>query len=152
LLQQLVLRVDPELQAGRFDLESEDAQAAGARFFGVELSQRAGRGVARIRVRRLARFLALFIGFRELALGEVDLAADLHLFRPALSLQPQRQVQDRPQVWRHVFTFDAVATRHAGDEHAVLVGEADGGAVDLYLERVARGLDLRDEPGVALLP
>ncbi len=68
LLQQLVLRVDPELQAGGFDLESEDAQSAGARLFRIELPQRAGRGVARIRVRRLARLLALFIGLRELTL------------------------------------------------------------------------------------
>ena len=67
-LEQLVLRVDAEPQTGSFDLEGEYAQAAGARLFGIQLSQRAGRGVARIGVRRLARFLALFVGLRELAL------------------------------------------------------------------------------------
>ena len=68
-VEQLLLRVDAELLPRGLDLEGENAQTAGARLFGIELSQRAGRGVARIGVRRLACFLALFIGLRELALG-----------------------------------------------------------------------------------
>ena len=67
-LQQLVLGIDAEFLSGRFDLEGEHAQTTGARLFGIELSQRAGRGIARIGVRRLARLLALLIGLRKLAL------------------------------------------------------------------------------------
>src|SRR5882672_11595913 len=147
-----MLRGDAELQAGGLDLEGEDPQTAGARLFGIELAECAGRRVARVGVGRLARFLALLIGLRELALRQVDLAAHLHLLGPALAAQPQRQVEHGPQVCRDVLPFDAVAARDAGDEDAVLVGEAHRGAVDLHLERVPRRLDLRDQPGVTLLP
>ena len=151
-LEQLVLRFDTELQTGSLDLEGEDAQAAGAGLFGIELAQCAGGRVARVGVRRLARFLTLLIGFRELALGQIDLAAHFHLLGPALAMQAQRQVEHGPQVRRDVLPFDAVTARDAGDEDAVLVREAHGGTVDLYFKRVTRRLDFRHQPGVALLP
>src|SRR5438552_3572011 len=90
LLEQLVLRRDGQLLAGRFDVEAEDPQAATARDLGVELAQRARGGVARVGEGGLARLLALAVELYEAGLGEIDLAAHLHEPGPALAREPQR--------------------------------------------------------------
>src|SRR5258706_264865 len=83
------------------------------------MAQRAGGGVARIRERRLAGSLALPVHLLEPRFGEVDLPAHLEQPRPAFALQPQRYVDDRLEVGRHVLALDAVAARGTRDEHAV---------------------------------
>src|SRR3989442_333285 len=152
LLEQLVLRRDGQLLAGRFDVEAEDPQATAARDLGVELAQRARGGVARVGEGGLARLLALAVELYEAGLGEIDLARHLHQPGPALSREPQRPVHHGPQVGRDVFADQAVPTRRADDEEPLLVRETHRGAVDLYFERIAGVATLRDEPGVAVFP
>src|SRR6266850_2560511 len=40
----------------------------------------------------------------------------------------------------------------ADDKQPLLIGETHRGAVDLHFERIPGGADLRDQPGVAILP
>src|SRR5439155_383642 len=71
---------------------------------------------------------------------------------PALAPEPQRNVHHRAEVGGDVFADQAVPARRADDEQPLLVRETHRGAVDLDFEGIARGADLRDEPGVAILP
>ncbi|HEX2059445.1 MAG TPA: hypothetical protein VHK90_01765 [Thermoanaerobaculia bacterium] len=96
----------------------------------ILLPERAGGGVARIRERLLPRFLELFIELREVAFGDVDLAADLDGRR---LVQMQRQRADGADVRRHIIAVHAVAARRTLDERAFFVSERDRHAVDLQL-------------------
>src|SRR5439155_5895013 len=150
LLEQLVLRRDGQLLAGRFDVEAENPQATAARDLGVELAQRARGGVARVGESGLARLLALAVELYEAGLGEIDLAAHLHEPGPALSREPQRHVHHGTEVGRDVLADQAVPARRADHEESLLVRKTQGGAVDLHFERIAGGANLRDEPGVEI--
>ena len=152
LFQQFVLRGDGKRVPGSLDVEAKDPEAPAARDLGVELAERSGGRVARVRERGLPCLLPLTVELGEARLREIHLAAHLHELGPGLAppLETQGDVVDRAQVGRHV--LDAVAPGRADREDAVAVGEAHGRAVDLHLERVSRLPDLRDQPGVPLLP
>src|SRR5690606_42160726 len=66
--------------------------------------------------------------------------------------QAQGDVTDGADVPRDVLADEAVAPRGAPDQHAVLVQQRDGQAVDLQLDHVAGLADLGDDAGVAVLP
>jgi hypothetical protein len=114
----------------------------------VELAERAGCGVARVRRRLLpGRNLAL-VEAREPGEGEVDLASHLEQSGRRLAVgrsEAERDGVDRAQVLRHVLAAEPVAARGAPDERAVLVDERDGRAVDLRLDHI-RDLLVGPEP------
>ena len=97
----------------------------------VELADRAGGRVARVREGRLAGLGALLVQARERRQRQVDLAA--HLEQRRRVLHAQRDRADRAQVLGHVLADLAVAARGAAHEHAVLVHERDREPVDLRL-------------------
>jgi hypothetical protein len=66
--------------------------------------------------------------------------------------EPEGDVVDGPEVRRHALADVAVAPGGAADQHAVLVEEGDGGAIDLELGHVAAVHDLGGDAGVAALP
>ena len=104
---------------------------------GVELTQRARRGVTRIREHGLAGAHALLVHLLESAVGHVHLAPHFHHERMPGTAQAKRYLLDRPEIRRHVLTDHAVAARCAGDEHAFAIAQAHRGAVDLELACVA---------------
>ena len=81
---------------------------------------------------RLVRVFPLLVHAFEGRARQVDLAAHLEAARHVL-LEAERNGPDRAHVAGDVLAPDAVAARHAADEHAVLVGERDAEAVDLQL-------------------
>ena len=102
---------------------------------GVELAQRAGGGVARVRGGRLSGRDLLLVEAAEAREREVDLAAHLHQ-RRRLALERERDRPDRAQVDGDVLPALPVAARRAANELPVLVDERDRRAVDLRLDHV----------------
>ena len=97
----------------------------------VELANRAGGRVARVHEGRLAGRGALLVQAGERRQRQVDLAAHLQQRRGVLHAQRNRA--DRAQVLGHVLAHLAVPAGGAAHQHAVLVDERDGEAVDLRL-------------------
>ena len=98
---------------------------------GVELANRTGRRVARVHEGRLAGRGPLLVQAGERRQRQVDLAAHLQQRRGVLHTQRNRA--DRAQVLGHVLAHLAVPAGGAAHQHAVLVDERDGEAVDLRL-------------------
>jgi len=57
-------------------------------------------------------------------------------------VEPQRNVPYRSKVDGDLLTYRSIAPRRAHDEYLILVGERDGGAIDLELRRVSRLRDI----------
>jgi hypothetical protein len=109
---------------------------------GVELPERARRGVARVRSRFLAGRRLRLVEPGEAREREVDLAAHLEARRRVFAVRDEHRERHRlhrTEVPRHVLTAKAVATRRASDEAAVLVDERDRRPVDLRLDHVGDG-------------
>ena len=128
---------------GPADAVGPDREVALGGDLRVELAQRAGSGVPRVRGELLALLGEALVQPVEGRDGEVDLAA--HLERPRVLLavdgaHAERDRLDRAQVRGHVLPALAVAARRAADELTVLVHERDRGAVDLRLGDVRDGL------------
>src|SRR6185436_6986688 len=87
---------------------------------GVELAERAGSGIPRIRRRGLAGRDLLFVETTEAREREVDLAANLHQ-RGRLAFQRERNRPDRAEVDGDVLAALPVAARRAAHELPVLV-------------------------------
>ena len=120
-------------------LIKERAQAAARDERRIEVAERPGRRVPRIREQRLARVLALRVDALERFARQEDLAAHLDASSendPRPHFQPQRDGSNRPQVRGDVLAARAVASRRASDEAAVLVGQRNADAVDLQLRDV----------------
>src|SRR5439155_26284482 len=102
---------------------------------------------------RLSALHALFVPPLDAREPHVYLAPDLHHERMSLAAQPQPDLADRAQVRGYVFSDDAIAPRRSGDEDALAIRQADRGAIDLELARVARFADVvTGKPHEALLP
>ena len=115
---------------------AEDVERARGADFRIELAQRAGRGVARIGERRLARGHALVIEPLECAPRQDHFAANLEQPRHAAVRrmdQAQRYALDRADVLGHVLAVDAVAAGRSHAQPAVLVDQFDREAVELDL-------------------
>ena len=97
----------------------------------VELADRAGGRVARVRERGLAGLGALLVQAGERGERQVHLAADLEQRRRVLD--PERYGSDRAQVLGHLLAHLAVAARGPAHEHPVLVDQRDRQAVHLRL-------------------
>src|SRR2546428_13100519 len=86
LLQQVMLGRNRELVTRCFHVEAEDPQASTARDFGIELTQRARRGVPRIGERRGGRVSPLPVQLPRTRPREVDPAGAFPAPRPAAPL------------------------------------------------------------------
>ena len=111
----------------------EEAERPRRRDRRVELTQRTGRGVARIDIELLAGLRLLAIKVEERSLGHVDFAAHFADFRHAPALQPLRHVLQGFHIGSDVLALTAVAARRAGDQRAVFVAQRHRQAVDLRL-------------------
>ena len=118
-----------------------EAQRPRGRDGGVELAHRAGGGVARVDIRLFAALTLLRVQALEVIAAHVDLAAHLQHRgqRVGRALQPQRDLADGADVLRHVFAGLAVAARGGLYQHAGLVTQVDGQAVELELRGVGHG-------------
>ena len=114
----------------------------------IELLQRPGGGVPRVREHRLARLLALPVQPAERLDRQVHFAADLEQLgdRVRTAVEPERYTPNRADVRRDVLADDAVAARRTGGEHPVLVDELDGDPVDLRLTDVLDPLAVQELP------
>ena len=114
----------------------------------IELLQRPGGGVPRVREHRLARLLALPVQPAEHLDRQVHFAADLEQLgdRVRTAVEPERYTPNRADVRRDVLADDAVAARRTGGEHPVLVDELDGDPVDLRLADVLDPLAVQEFP------
>ncbi|OQA27809.1 MAG: hypothetical protein BWY59_00991 [Verrucomicrobia bacterium ADurb.Bin345] len=105
---------------------------------GIQLLERARRGVARIREGFLAFCLALGVQFPESVDREIGLAADLEDLRRAGG--GKRNVPDGLDVGGDVVACRSVAARRADDQRALFVTDADGDPVHLRFQDVLHGL------------
>ncbi len=115
---------------------AEDIERARGADPGIELAQRAGRGVARIGERRLARRHPLVVEPLERAPRQDHLAASFEQMRhPAVRrmYQAQRHALDGADVLGHVLAVDPVAARRSHGQAALLVDQLDREAVELDL-------------------
>ena len=118
----------------------EEAQRPGRGDGRVELTQRAGGGVARVGEDFAARLPLPLVQRGEVGAGHVDLAPDLEDIGRARN--PVGDVLQRAQVGGDVLAGVAVAAGGADGEPAALVAQRDRQAVDLrlrhHLQRCAR--------------
>ena len=120
----------------------------------IELLQRPGGGVERVRESRLARGFTLAVQLVEGSSRVIDLAPHLQYRRMVPDLE--RQLLDGAEICRDVVTALAVAAREALHKPPLLVTDAHRDAVDfrlddeaelfvrqLFLNAVDKGLELR---------
>src|SRR6476646_9219370 len=87
----------------------EEFQRAARRDAGIELAQRPGRDVARVREERLAGGGALLVDREKPSPLHIDLAAHFEHVRPIRAGETRRDRANRPYIRRHVLAGDAVA-------------------------------------------
>ncbi len=104
----------------------------------VELAQRAGRAVARIRQRLLAMLARVLVERLEILAQHDHFAAHFQHLGPALAAQVQRDRAHGAQVGGHVLAGLAVAAGGALHEHAMLVAQADRQAIEFRFDRKHR--------------
>ena len=119
------------------DVKAEDRKPSLPRDLTVQLTQRAGRGIARIGERRLSVQLALCIQRIEHRAAQIHLTAHNQLCR-CLRRKHLRDVLDRAQIVRDILADRAVAAGRTADEHAVFIFQRDRQSVDLVLHRIRR--------------
>ena len=105
----------------------------------IELTDAAGGAVARIHQRGAAAFALLLVVAFEIRTGNKHLAAHFQHRRRAGRIEPQRNAADGAHVLRHVLAGFAVAARGGQRQHALLVPEIDGEAVELELAGIFDG-------------
>ena len=131
----------------------EEAQWPLRRHRRIELPQASGRGVARVGKYRLAVAHAFFVHLLEPVERQIDLTPHFDPAFGSAARETKRDVTHGAKVFGHDLTDETIASRRSGYEHAVLVRQAHGRAVDLELHRVSRLGDVAageaDEP---LLP
>ena len=121
------LRVGPGTVANPGPVDPDRKRPFG-RDHRVQLPERPGRSVARVRRRLLAGGDLSLRKAREAAEGEIHLAAHFEHRRRALAVRDthaQRNRLDRAQVGGHVLTAEAVASGGPASEDTVLVDERD---------------------------
>ena len=101
----------------------------------IELAERTGSRIARIR-----KHLPTGLGLRrvepaEILGAEIDLAAHLDHIRYARALELMRDLADRADIGRDVLAFNAIAACGRPDKRATFITDRDGEAVDLRLCR-----------------
>ena len=120
--QHLALRSERKRRAwGRGDGVAVEAKGAHRRDGRVELPERAGRGIARVREDRLAGLHARLVHLLEPVERVVHFAANLDDRRRRLRSEAERHVAERPDVRRDVLADRAVAAGCARHQHAVAI-------------------------------
>ena len=112
---------------------SEEIQPPGRHHLRIELSQGAGAGVAGVGEQGLTAGLPLGVDGREGAIGNQGLAAHLHPVGRVLELQPQRHALDRAHVGSDLLAALAITPGGGSHQHAPLVAQGQGVAIDLEL-------------------
>ena len=125
----------------------EEAQRPARGDGGIELAQRAGRGVPRVGEDLGAGRRLLGVELLEIGVAQIDLAAHLDQLGHALARQPPRDLLHRHDVGGDVLALGAVAARGRLHQPAALVGERDGEPVDLGLGRQLDAPRRRRAPG-----
>ena len=136
---------------GRLQIEHEERQLPLLRDAAVELTQRPGRAVARIRERLQSEELLPLVHAVERRLFHIHLAADLEIRQRVAELL--HDVRDDARVRRHVLAlYEPVAARDGAFELAVAIPQRHRQAVDFFLddelrraERCPALLDERDD-------
>ncbi len=93
---------------------------------GVELAERAGRGIARIGEHGTAGGGLLLVELQERGPSHVDLAADLTDIGGSTAAHFCRNVADATDVGGDVFPHRAVTAGRAAHQHAALVAQRQG--------------------------
>lgn len=118
---------------GRLEVEDEEREVALLRDAAVELAERAGRAVARVREGLEAEELLPLVDAVESGFFHVDFAADLEIWELVWKLLPD--VVDDAGVRGDVLALhDAIAARDGAFELAVAVAQRHREAVDLFLD------------------
>ena len=106
----------------------------------IELADRAGRGVARVRKARLAQLFALSVNPFENSARQIRLASNFDFAGDLLRLVAQLEwnAANCAHVRRHIFAAESVAARDAAREQAVLVVNRKRQPVNLQLGDVVR--------------
>ena len=97
----------------------------------IELTQRAGRGVARVDEGFLAGAPRPRVQGFEAVAGHKDFPAHLEARRPALALQAQGHGANGAHIARNVLAADAVTARRRALQYAADIDQAHGDAVEL---------------------
>ena len=135
-LERFPVRPEAELAPGA-DVIEEDVERAARRDRRILLADGTGRGVARIRKRRLTGFLKAAIQLLEIGARHEHLAAHFQIrHRRERAAQDHRQRADGPEIRRDVLADAAIAARRAAYEAAALVHQRDPEPVDLWLADV----------------
>ena len=117
----------------------EEVQTPRRHHLGIELAQGAGTGVARVGEQRLAALGPLPVDRLEHRIGDQRLAAHLQPGGRIRQLQPQRHALDRAHVGGDLLALLAVAAGGGPHQHAVLIAQGQGVAVDLELAHHRQG-------------
>ncbi len=111
----------------------KEAQRPRRRNRGIELAQRAGRGIARIGEHLASARLLLLVETPEVGMCHVDLAAHVDQLGDVAALQLVRDRGDGHHVLGDVLAFHAVAACRRLGERAILVAQRDRQPVDFRL-------------------
>ena len=133
LLEKIPLRSERQCAVDARDGVSKKPQGAPRGDCGVELAQRAGGSIPRIREHRLTHSHARLIHFFEPVERHVYLAAYLDPSAWHITMEVEWHVAHSPKIFGDDLTDAPVAPRCSDDEHAVVVSKAHGCAIDLEL-------------------
>jgi hypothetical protein len=100
---------------------------------GIELTQRTRRGVPRVGEDLVAGFFLAPVHRREIGMAHIDLATDLEDVGDVAPAKVLGHVGNGAQIRGHVLPFRPIAPRGPKHEFAVLVTQAGGQPVDLWL-------------------
>ena len=88
---------------------------------GIELAQRSGRCISGICEQCLLIFLASSVQSRKRVVSHVNFTANLEKRRRIWNLERQREGVNRLQIFRHIFSCDAIAAGRAPHKQSVTV-------------------------------
>ena len=117
----------------------EEIETSRGDHFGVELAQRSRTGVARIGEQRFLPGGSLLVDGCKGAVGDQGFAAHLHPGRRLVQVQLEWNRRDRAHVGGDVLPLLAIASRGSSHQHAVLVAQGQGVAVDLQFTDHGQG-------------
>src|SRR5579872_3850950 len=110
-----------------------EVEGAARRYFRIQLTQGAGRGIARIGEEGCALLGPPLIETLEAFRAHVDLAARLQSNGDRFGAKAFWYVTDCAEIGGHILAFDAVTASGTNREYALFVGEGNRQAVDLGL-------------------
>ncbi len=111
----------------------KEAQGPRGRDRGIELAQRAGRGVARIGEGFAAPLRLPLVERLKVGVAHIDFAANLEHVRHIAAADLLRNIGDGADIGGHVLAFGAVAARRRHRELPALVAQRNGETVDFHL-------------------